>query len=85
MQEIGIDIAAQRPKSVDEFRGRRFDYVITVCDNAKESCPVIPGTPLRIHWSLPDPGAVTNASERLEAFRLVRDTLFARLEVFASR
>ena len=85
MQEIGIDIAAQRPKSVDEFRGRRFDYVITVCDNAKESCPVFPGTPQRIHWSLPDPAAVTNASERLEAFRQVRDTLLAAFDAFVSR
>ena len=58
MREIGIDISGHRSKSVDEFAGQAFDYVITVCDNAKESCPVFPATTKRIHWSLEDPAAV---------------------------
>ena len=55
MSEIGIDISNHRSKSVEEFIGQRFDYVITVCDNAKESCPVFPGNAARIHQSFDDP------------------------------
>jgi arsenate reductase len=55
MREIGIDISGYRYKHVDEFDGRRFDYVITVCDNAKESCPVFPGAAKRLHHSFDDP------------------------------
>jgi arsenate reductase len=51
MREIGIDISEHRSKSVDEFVGQEFDYVITVCDNANEQCPVFPGKTKRIHWS----------------------------------
>jgi arsenate reductase len=76
MAECGIDISAHRSKHVDEFSDRRFDYVITVCDNARESCPVFPGAPRRIHWSFPDPAAVEGSeAERLAAFRSVRDDL----------
>jgi arsenate reductase (thioredoxin) len=57
MREVGIDISGQRSKSVDEFAGRAFDYVITVCENAKETCPILPGTTKRIHWSIEDPAA----------------------------
>ena len=84
MREIGIDISSQRSKSVDEFRGADFDYVITVCDHANESCPVFPGAPKRIHWDLPDPAAVGDPAERLEAFRHVRDVLRMDLERFAA-
>jgi len=81
MAERGIDISSHRSKHVDEFAGQRFDYVITVCDNANESCPVFPGAPHRIHWSFPDPAAVEGAeTERLAAFRAVRDDLSATLE-----
>lgn len=76
MAEIGIDISGSRSKSVDEFRDRAFDWVITVCDEAAESCPVFPGAARRLHWSLPDPsGATGSEEERLEQFRAVRDRL----------
>src|SRR2546423_7695576 len=57
MREVGVDIGGQRSKSVDEFAGREFDYVITVCDNAREECPVFPGRVERIHWGFDDPDA----------------------------
>ena len=83
MAERGIDISGHRSKHVDEFKGQTFDYVITVCDNAKESCPLFPGAPRRIHWSLPDPAAVDGAEEeRLEAFRNVRAMLTSRFTEF---
>src|SRR5579862_5316314 len=76
MREIGIDISGHRSKSVDEFAGQAFDFVITVCDNARESCPIFPAATQRIHWSLDDPAAVQGAEEeRLPAFRHVRDLL----------
>jgi arsenate reductase len=84
MREIGIDISEQRSKSVDEFTGEEFDYVITVCDNANEQCPVFPRKTKRIHWSFEDPAAVTGEwDQRLEAFRKVRDQIEERLFEFA--
>ena len=83
MREVGIDISGQRSKSVDEFVGQAFDYVITVCDNAKESCPVFPAATKRIHWSLDDPAAVKGSDEqRLAEFRRVRDQLRSLLRQF---
>jgi arsenate reductase len=80
MREIGIDISGHRSKSVDEFAGQEFDYVITVCDNAKERCPVFPGKTERIHWSFDDPAeAVGDQAARLAVFRRVRDEIEARL------
>jgi len=80
MQELGIDISGHRSKSVDEFDGQDFDCVVTVCDNAKASCPIFPGNTKRIHWSLDDPAAVEGSEEhRLAAFRRVRDELRQRL------
>src|SRR5262249_4989111 len=77
MSEIGIDISNYRSKSIDEFIGQRFDYVITVCDNAKESCPVFPGDAVRIHQNFEDPPApgVGEDEFRLAAFRRVRDEI----------
>lgn len=77
MREIGIDISAQRSKSVDEFTGQNFDYIITVCDNAKETCPVFSGDAVRIHQSFvdPPPESVGEYQMRLEIFRKVRDEL----------
>ena len=84
MREIGIDISEQRSKSVEEFTGEEFDYVITVCDNANEQCPVFPGKTKRIHWSFEDPAAATGEwDQRLEAFRKVRDQIEERLFEFA--
>lgn len=83
MEEVGIDISENRSKSVDEFSGQRFDTVITVCDNARESCPIFPGAPERLHWSYPDPAAAEGShEERLRAFRKVRDDLRQRLQSF---
>jgi arsenate reductase (thioredoxin) len=83
MREIGIDISGHRSKSVDEFTGQTFDFVITVCDNARESCPFFPAITLRIHWSLDDPAAVQGSEEeRLAAFRHVRDELRRHLQGF---
>lgn len=85
MRELGIDISSHRSKSVDEFVGQPFDYVITVCDNAKESCPVFPGRATRIHWSFEDPAAVEGPEEqRLEAFRRIREQIHERLKAFSS-
>lgn len=76
MRELEIDISSQRSRGVDEFAGQDFDYVITVCDNAKESCPVFSGRTQRIHWSIEDPAAAEGSEEqRLVAFRRTRDRL----------
>jgi arsenate reductase len=84
MREVGIDISGHRSKSVDEFAGQDFDHLITVCDNAKESCPVFPAKTKRVHWSIADPAAVQGSQgEALTAFRRVRDQLQARLQAFA--
>ena len=84
MSEIGIDISNHRSKSVDEFVSQRFDYVITVCDNAKESCPVFPGAAARIHQSFEDPPApgVGDDDFRLAVFRRVRDEIRRWMEGF---
>jgi arsenate reductase len=83
MAEAGIDISGHLSKSVESLRGQAFDCVITVCDQAKESCPVFPGARSQLHWSLPDPGAATGSEqERLDAFRRVRDLLRTRIDQF---
>ena len=86
MSELGIDISGHRSKSVDEFAGQHFDYVVTVCDNARESCPIFPGQGARLHHSFDDPAAVEGAyDERLSAFRRVRDELRTYLADFAAK
>ena len=76
MKELGIDISGHRSKSVDEFAGRQFDYVLTVCDNAKESCPIFPGQSKRLHRYFEDPAAIEGSEqERLAVFRRVRDEI----------
>ena len=83
MKEIGIDISGHRSKHVNEFAGQPFDYVLTVCDNAKESCPVYPVGTKQVHQSFEDPAAVRGSeAERLDAFRRVRDQLAAYLKNF---
>lgn len=83
MDEIGIDISAHRSKSLDEFLETPFDYVITVCDNANENCPIFPGAARRIHWSFDDPADASGSDEqKLEVFRRVRDEIRARLIQF---
>lgn len=86
MRELGIDISQHRSKSVDEFSGQQFDYVITVCDNANEQCPIFPGQTKRIHWSFDDPAAAEgDQAARLAVFRRVRDEIDERLRLFAAR
>ena len=83
MHEIGIDISGQHSKSLDKFIGQPFEYVITVCDNANQHCPIFPGATQRIDWSVEDPAAVGGTEEtRLEAFRAARDDLRSRLSKF---
>jgi arsenate reductase len=84
LKELGIDISGHRSKHVDEFEGRNFDYVITVCDSAKESCPVFFGAAKRLHRSFDDPAAWAGSEElRLVMFQRVRDELRAYLADFA--
>lgn len=82
MRELGIDISHHRSKSVDEFAGQQFDYVITVCDNANEQCPVFPGNTKRIHWNFDDPAAAKGDEQaRLAVFRRVRDQIREELRL----
>ena len=83
MRDLGIDISGHRSKSVGEFAGQAFDYVLTVCDNAKESCPIFPGHAARIHRSFEDPAALQGSEkERLALFRRVRDEIRNYLHSF---
>ena len=83
MKELGIDISGHRSKSVNEFEGQSFDYVVTVCDNARANCPVFPAGTDRIHWSFEDPAAVQGGEqERLAAFRRIRDEIHERVKTF---
>jgi arsenate reductase (thioredoxin) len=83
MREIGIDISGHRSKPVDEFAGQGFDYIVTVCDRARDNCPVFPGGGTHIHWSFEDPAAVEGSEEeRLAAFRRIRDQISVRVAEF---
>jgi len=84
MKEVGIDISSHTSKSVDEFVDQEFDYIVTVCDNANERCPVFPGKTTRIHWSFEDPAEAGGTLEdRLKVFRSVREKIREKLEAFA--
>jgi len=81
MREIGIDISGQRSKNVTEYLGQHFPFVITVCNNAAEHCPIFPGTSLREHWPFEDPAEATGTNEeRRVLFRKVRDQIGARVQ-----
>jgi arsenate reductase len=83
MSELGIDIGGQRSKTTAEYAGQRFDYAITVCDEAREACPYFPGADAQLHWAFDDPAAATGSEEeRLAAFRRVRDEIAARIREF---
>jgi arsenate reductase (thioredoxin) len=83
MAEIGIDVSAQRSKSVEEFAGQNFGYVITVCDSARQVCPVFPGGGQGLHWNIEDPSDIEARGVPLaEAFRIVREHLRERVEIF---
>jgi len=86
MKELGIDISGHRSKSVDEFADREFDYVLTVCDNAREGCPVFPGQAKRLHRNFKDPAAAEGSeTARLAVFRCVRDEIREYLRGFPGR
>jgi len=83
MRELGIDLGGHRSKHVDEFAGQKFDYVLTVCDHAREVCPIFPGGTEMIHQSFADPAAVKGLeAERLAAFRRARDQIREYLQRF---
>jgi arsenate reductase len=85
LSELGIDLSGHRSKHVNEFAGRQFDYVITVCDNARETCPVFFGAPRHLHRDFEDPAACAGTDEeRLAVFRRVRDELRDYLSSFAA-
>lgn len=86
MRERGIDISGQSSKTLDAFAGQHFDYVITVCDQANESCPIFSGASERMHWNFDDPRAVTGSDEeRLRVFRRIRNEIEERLRTFATQ
>jgi arsenate reductase len=83
MEELEIDISQQTSKSYDQFLEERFDYLITLCDEAARTCPVFPGEGERLHWPLDDPAtAIGTIDERLEVFRRVRDEIKTKVEEF---
>ena len=85
MDEVGIDIRGHASKALDRFIAEPWDYIITVCDQASERCPVFPGRATRIHWSFEDPSAASGTDEeRLASFRRVRDAIAARLGVWVA-
>ncbi len=82
MDELGIDISAQESKTLERYLGETFDYVITVCDDANEACPVFPGARRRLHWSFEDPAQATGSEEeRRRVFQSVRDQIREHMEV----
>lgn len=83
MAEIGIDISGQHSKTLEPFLGRELDWLVTVCDQARESCPTLPGVRRQDHWSVEDPSAADGTDEeRLTAFRAARDVLAAHVRAF---
>ena len=83
MEEIGIDISRQTSKSMNQFLNEAFDYIITLCDEAAQSCPVFPGQGKRLHWPLEDPAtAIGTIEERLVVFRRIRDEIKTKIEDF---
>lgn len=82
LQEQGVDTSGLTSKHLNQFIGQSFDYVITVCDRAKESCPVFPGDPERIHWSFPDPSAVAEPDQQRLAFVQTFVDMERRLQPF---
>jgi protein-tyrosine-phosphatase len=84
-EQYRIDARQARSKSWDEFKDRRFDIIITVCDRAKESCPIFPGEPTVAHWSIPDPAVATGSDEqKLRQFREAAQQIQRRIELLCS-
>ena len=86
MAEAGVDLSGHRSKSLDEFAGQEFDLLVTVCDRARESCPVFPGARDRAHWGFDDPAeAAGSDEEKMAAFRRIRDEIAACIRQFLAR
>ena len=79
MAEIGVDISNQYSKNVSQFLNESFDYVITLCDNAKQACPFFPGKAVNMHWDLPDPSTQGTEEETMTVFRKLRDEIKDRI------
>ena len=85
MAELGIDISAHVSETIDRYLGEPWDWVVTVCDRARETCPFVPGARNSLHWSFDDPSEATGSEEeRLAVFRRVRDEIDARIGAFVS-
>jgi arsenate reductase (thioredoxin) len=85
LQEAGLPTDGLRSKSVAEFMGQRFDYVVTVCDSARQTCPAFPGEGERLHWGHDDPSAAEGTDEqRIEAFRRVFTAISQRIDLFVT-
>ena len=81
MDELGIDISAHESKTLDRYLGQPFDYVITVCDQANEACPIFPGARRRLHWSIEDPAQASGTEEeRIRVFQSVRNAIKEHIE-----
>ena len=78
LDSLGISTEGLSSKHVSDFLEQDFDYVVTVCDQAKESCPVFPGRPAQLHWSYPDPSGIKDEAERRETFRRIANDLVER-------
>ncbi|TWT58742.1 Arsenate-mycothiol transferase ArsC2 [Thalassoglobus neptunius] len=85
MSELGIDISSYESKSVGQFENQAFDLVVTVCDNARESCPVFPGAKSVLHWPFEDPADATGTeAQKLEVFRRIRDEIKQKISEYLS-
>jgi arsenate reductase len=83
MREVQLDLTGATSKSLTQFDGQSFDYVVTVCDNAKEDCPVFPAVAKMVHWSFDDPASATgNDEQKMRVFRRVRDEIRHRVRRF---
>lgn len=81
MRELDIDLSENTSKSLDQFREQKFDLVVTVCDNAKESCPIFPGATLTLHWPYDDPADATGSEEeKMKMFRRIRDEIKTKIQ-----
>jgi arsenate reductase (thioredoxin) len=85
MQEIDADLSHTRSKHVDEFAGQSFDLVVTVCDSAKEACPVFPGAKQMLHWPFDDPAHATGSADEIRnVFRRVRQEITEKIQAYLS-
>lgn len=82
LDELGIDVRSQQSQPLSLYESQPFDFVITVCDRAREGCPTFPGNGQQIHWSLPDPVMIENEAERRERFRWTAQELQSRIRIF---